>query len=66
MDKYGDNDGIEKQDIFKYVEMFKDKKYCMIIYLENPEKITAFQINKKGFEVMSAWITVKDITSTKI
>jgi ASC-1-like (ASCH) protein len=51
---YGKDDGID--DIDKYYEMFKDKKYCLLIYLERPEKIKPFDINKKGFGAMAAWL----------
>ena len=66
LEKYGLDDGIAKEDAPKYLGMFKDKKYCLLIYLENPEKITPFQIDKTGFGAMSAWITVKDIRDIRV
>ena len=41
--------------------LFKAKKYCMLIYLKNPQKIQPFHINKKGYGNMSAWISVNSI-----
>ncbi|OGG07296.1 hypothetical protein A2872_03705 [Candidatus Gottesmanbacteria bacterium RIFCSPHIGHO2_01_FULL_42_12] len=41
-----------------FANLIKDKKYCLLIYLKNPEKIKPFEINKKGFGAMSAWITL--------
>jgi ASC-1-like (ASCH) protein len=63
---YGKDDGIAKSEIQKFYGMFKDKKYCMLIFLKNPKKVSPFSINKKGFGAMSAWITVKNINTIKI
>jgi hypothetical protein len=40
--------------------------YCILIFLKNPKKIKPFEINKKGFGMMSAWITLKDINKIRI
>lgn len=64
--KYGKDDGIEKENIKKFYDLFKDKKYCMLIFLKNPKKIKPFNINKKGFGTMSAWITVESINLIKV
>ncbi|MEK7664524.1 MAG: hypothetical protein AAB361_00095 [Patescibacteria group bacterium] len=63
--KYGTQDGIAESEIKNYYEMFKDKNYCLLVFLENHEKITPFQINKKGVGAMSAWITTEDINKIK-
>ncbi len=65
LDKYGNNDGIEDENISKFFELFKDKKYCMLIFLKNPTKINSFNINKKGYGMMSSWIVVDDINKIK-
>lgn len=40
----------------------KNKKYCIAVHLMNPQKINIpFNISKKGFGAMSAWITTDDI-----
>jgi len=64
LDKYGKEDGIT--DIEKYYEMFKDKIYCLLIFLERPEKIKPFGINKKGYGAMAAWIYVENIKKIKV
>ncbi|MCX6718491.1 MAG: hypothetical protein NTY81_02720 [Candidatus Staskawiczbacteria bacterium] len=66
LNKYGAKDGISKDEIGKYHEMFKDKNYCLLVFLKNPEKIDCFNISKKGFGAMSAWISVKSINILKI
>lgn len=65
LEKYGDEDGIEKKDIPKFFKMFKDKNYCMLIFLKNTKEIETFEIDKSGFGTMSSWITVDDINQIK-
>jgi ASC-1-like (ASCH) protein len=62
LDKYGKKDGIGIEDKEKYFDMFKDKKYCILVFLKNPKRIKPFKINKDGFGIMSAWITVNKIS----
>jgi len=62
--RYGEQDGIG-EEISKYYKMFKDKNYCLLIFLKNPKKITPFDINKRGFGLMSAWIAVDNINRIK-
>jgi hypothetical protein len=63
--KYGKDDGIEVDEIPKFFEMFKDKKYCMLIFLKNPQEVEPFEINKTGFGAMSSWLIVEDINKIK-
>jgi len=65
LDEYGEDDGIEKEKIQEFFERFKDKKYCILIFLKNPVEIKPFDINKTGFGAMSAWITIDDISKIK-
>lgn len=64
--EYGKDDGIEDHDIKKYYEMFKDKKYCILIFLKNAEKIKPFNIEKSGYGNMCSWICVDDINKIRI
>jgi len=61
LNQYGNADGIAKKDSSTYFELFKDKKYCILIFLEKVTILEPFAIHKKGFGAMSAWLTVKDI-----
>jgi len=63
--KYGGVDGIEKEKIPEFFARFKNKKYCLLIFLKNPTKIKPFNIDKIGFGAMSAWITIKNINEIK-
>jgi len=60
LDKYGGKIGAG--DVY---DLYKDKKYCILVFLKNPQKIEPFDINKKGFGLMSAWLTVEDVTSLR-
>lgn len=64
--KYGEEDGIKKGEIPEFFELFKDKKYCILIFLKNPQKVEPFEIDKTGFGSMSSWITIEDINKIKI
>ncbi len=64
--KYAKQDGIQENEIDKYYQIFKDKNYCLLVFLRNPQKIKPFEINKAGFGIMSAWITVDNINKIRI
>jgi len=66
LDEYGKDDGIEKNKMPEFFELFKNKKYCLLIFLENPKKIKSFQIDKTSFGMMSAWLSVENINKIKI
>ena len=66
LDDYGAMDGIKENEVSNYYQMFKDKNYCLLVFLKKPEKITPFKINKKGFGAMASWIVVEDIKKLKI
>lgn len=63
--RHGNEDGISTDKIDEYYEKFKDKKYCMLIFLKYVKPVEPFEIDKTGFGSMSAWITVDDIEKIK-
>lgn len=65
LNKYGRDIGIEKERILEFFRIFKDKKYCILIFIKNPNKIKPFEIDKTGYGAMSAWITVDNIFKIK-
>src|SRR3989338_633771 len=65
LDEYGNDDGIEKDKVKDFFELFKNKNYCLLIFLKNPKKIKPFEINKAGFGMMSAWLTIGNIDRIK-
>ena len=66
LETYGNDDGIASDDIAKFFELFRDKKYCMLIYLKNPKRVKPFNIDKSGFGLMAAWITVQNINQIRV
>lgn len=66
LDKYGGAGGINVSDAGKFYERFKNKRYCMLVFLKNPQNIEPFNISKKGFGLMAAWLCVPDINAIKI
>ncbi len=65
LDEYGRNDGLEPEELPEFCKRFKDKRYCILIFLKNPRRIKSFDIDKKGFGVMTAWLTVRDVAEIK-
>lgn len=63
--QYASQDGIPPDKVNFYFDLFKDKQYCLLVFLQNPAKIDPFDINKAGFGTMSAWITIPDINLIK-
>ncbi|MBI2232661.1 MAG: hypothetical protein HYU56_01970 [Candidatus Aenigmarchaeota archaeon] len=61
LNEYGELDGIEKHEIGNYFEMFKDKKYCILVFLKNPVSVKPFKVSKKGYGMMSSWICLEKI-----
>ena len=61
LEEYGSRLGV----YLSYLEKVKDKNFCTLIFLENVEKIEPFEINKKGFGLMAAWISVEKIEKIK-
>lgn len=66
LDEHGKGDGIEEEKVPEFFERFRNKKYCMLIFLKNPAKIKPFEIDKTGFGAMSAWITVDSVSKIRV
>jgi len=65
LNEYGARDGLGIKEIDNYYERFKDKNYCLLVFIKNPEKIEPFEVDKKGFGAMCAWIVIEDINGIK-
>ncbi len=64
LEKYGKDDGIE--DAEPFYKLFKNKKRCMLIFLKKPQAVKPFEIDKKGYGMMSAWLCVNNIKNIRL
>ena len=65
LNRYWKDLGILKEELPAIYKRFKNKKYCILIFLKNPKEIKSFKINKKGFGAMASWICIEDIKRLK-
>lgn len=63
--EYAGRIGLEPGSVPEFRTLFKDKKYCILIFLKNVKEVPMFDIDKKGFGSMSAWISADNILSLK-
>jgi len=66
LDKYVKDDGIEENEVKKFFDIFKNKKYCILVFLKKPQETEPFEVNKSGFGMMSAWISLENINQIKV
>ena len=55
--EYGNLIGVDSG----FAEEVINKRFCILIFLKDVQKIKPFNINKKGYGLMSAWISVDNI-----
>ena len=66
LDFYGEDDGIPSEELPLYEAQFRDKQYCVLIFLEDIQPIVPFNIDKQGFGAQTAWITVPSIQQIRV
>jgi hypothetical protein len=64
-EQYGGKDGIAIGDLESTITWAKKKRFCTLIYLENPQLVKPFNIDKSGFGAPAAWVTIKNINLIK-
>ena len=47
-------------------QYIRDKKYAIFIWFTSIEKVKPFNIDKRGFGMQSAWLTLEDIVEIKV
>lgn len=52
-------------DLGTFLKSVQHKRYCVLLVLQDPQKIRPFAINKKGFGMASAWLTVRNINGIR-
>ncbi len=57
---------LPEEEFFLWAENQADKKYCILIFLKDAQKIQPFSIDKTGFGSASAWLCVGDINRVKL
>lgn len=66
LDRYGQDLGILPAEYPFFLRQVCNKQFAIFISLTNVLPVAPFQINKKGFGAMSAWISVENIQSIRI
>jgi len=66
LSEFGKRIGFNSKDMNKWIEMYTNKNYCILMFLENSTKIKPFKIDKKGFGISSAWLCINNINKIKI
>jgi ASC-1-like (ASCH) protein len=62
---YGAIGKLNFDNVQKTYQIYKNNKYCILVFLKNPTKVKPFNINKSGFGISSAWLCVGRIASIK-
>ena len=65
LNKYAYEDGLARSELPKFFRIFKDKKYCILIFLKDVSSVAPFEIDKRGFGAMAAWISVDSVSKLK-
>lgn len=59
--EYGEKIGVP----ITYTEKLMGKNFCTLIFIDEVQSVKPFEINKSGYGLMAAWITVENIDSIK-
>ncbi len=59
--KYGKLLGMKEGEYASSYDSYKNKRFCILVFISEVRQITPFEIDKKGFGNMAAWLTVKRI-----
>ncbi len=63
--QYGKKICLNEPDISKWLAWTKSKKYCILLFLKDPQTIKPFQTDKTGFGNACAWMIVGDINKVR-
>jgi len=64
--KFGSADGISEADLPRYINRFKNRRYCILLHLTDPMRIKSFHISKKGYGAIAAWLTTPSIERIRL
>ncbi len=63
IDTYGNTICLENKNVEYYLK--QKYNYITLIFLKNVQEIQPFEIDKTGYGMMAAWITIEDIQELK-
>ncbi|KKT74879.1 MAG: hypothetical protein UW69_C0025G0018 [Microgenomates group bacterium GW2011_GWA2_44_7] len=66
LQKYGGDDGISVTNLESTIAWARKKRYCTLIYLQNPRLVDPFNIDKRGFGSAAAWLTIPSIDQIRL
>lgn len=61
LEKYGKRICISKE----YAGQLAGKRFCTLVFLKGAQRVKPFSVDKKGFGMMAAWISVDSIERIK-
>lgn len=64
--QYGAQDGITSTQRPFYYRIFKNKRYCILVFLADVRPTKPFRITKRGYGLQTAWITVPHISTLHV
>lgn len=59
--KYAKQIGVDES----YSSEIKKKNFCTLVFIDNIQLLEPFNIDKTGYGLMAAWITIDDISKIK-
>ena len=62
---YGKEIGFRKDQHNNWAENSSNKHYCILAFLSSPKLVKPFEINKDGFGLSTAWISIGNINSIR-
>ncbi len=62
LEQYGEDDGITSSRLEHYEALFQNKRYCVLVFLEGVQAVQPFDIDKRGFGAMAAWMVAPSIS----
>jgi ASC-1-like (ASCH) protein len=66
LEKYHTQDGIPTNQIEYYYELFRSKRYCLLMFLKDAVAVEPFEVSKTGFGTMAAWLCAETIEELKV
>ena len=62
---YGKEIGFKEDKYEEWIKSCSNKHYCILVFLSNPKSVEPFEIDKTGFGISSAWISIENINKLR-